>query len=75
MNNFIWIDKEIVGLKEGDILTNENGVTCIYGIMNELPELIDIDKAGRVTGDHIEEYIHRHNLKVTDHMDNYPVDF
>ena len=64
-------DYGVDGLEDGDILTNENGMTCIYGTERIIPRLTDVDKLGELTGDHIAEYIQQHNLKVTDHVNNY----
>ncbi|WP_077325701.1 hypothetical protein [Virgibacillus siamensis] len=57
-------------MKNGDILTNENGMTCIY--TDNPPKLTDIDVVEEIAGKRIEEYIHKCNLKITDHWDNYP---
>ena len=59
-------------MKDGDILTNENGMTCIYGNDKQLPELENVDICGQIIGtEHIDEYIHNHNLKVTGNIEDY----
>lgn len=62
---------EELNMRDGDILTNRKGTTCIYTIKNGVEKLTDVDKVGEFTGNHIQEYIQQHGLKITDHWDNH----
>ncbi|WP_077325703.1 hypothetical protein [Virgibacillus siamensis] len=72
VSTFKKVNRVINNLKNGDILTNIYGRTCVFTVNNAgVTWMEDIDICQQINGADIATYIKKHKLKVTDNTDNY----